>query len=94
VRPWCGHSGASRGQGRSNLKSHRKRIRRELTDLAECGKLAGVHVGAILPSRPANIGYDAHRHRKPCHTGHGVKPFAEKGSLSITRLVQQCPPQR
>jgi DeoR family transcriptional regulator, glycerol-3-phosphate regulon repressor len=36
-------------------------IRRDLTDLAEAGKLERVHGGAILPSGVANIGYEERR---------------------------------
>ncbi len=36
-------------------------IRRDLTDLAESGKLDRVHGGAVLPSGTANIGYDERR---------------------------------
>lgn len=36
-------------------------IRRDLSDLAEAGKLDRVHGGAILPSGVANIGYGARR---------------------------------
>ncbi|WP_296766492.1 DeoR/GlpR family DNA-binding transcription regulator [Sediminimonas sp.] len=36
-------------------------IRRDLTDLAEAGKLERVHGGAILPSGVSNIGYDERR---------------------------------
>ena len=37
-------------------------IRRDLTELAEAGKLERVHGGAILPSGVTNIGYDERRH--------------------------------
>ena len=33
-------------------------IRRDLTDLAETGRLERVHGGAILPSGTVNIGYE------------------------------------
>jgi len=36
-------------------------IRRDLTELAEAGKLERVHGGAILPSGVTNIGYDERR---------------------------------
>ena len=36
-------------------------IRRDLTDLAEAGRLERVHGGAILPSGVTNIGYDERR---------------------------------
>lgn len=36
-------------------------IRRDLTDLAETGRLERVHGGAILPSGVANIGYEERR---------------------------------
>lgn len=36
-------------------------IRRDLTDLAEAGKLERVHGGAVLPSGIANIGYEERR---------------------------------
>ena len=36
-------------------------IRRDLTELAECGKLERVHGGAILPSGTTNIGYQERR---------------------------------
>ncbi|RJL02832.1 DeoR/GlpR transcriptional regulator [Paracoccus aestuarii] len=36
-------------------------IRRDLTDLAEAGRLERVHGGAILPSGVANIGYEERR---------------------------------
>ena len=36
-------------------------IRRDLTDLAEAGKLERVHGGAVLPSGVANIGYEDRR---------------------------------
>lgn len=36
-------------------------IRRDLTDLAEAGRLDRVHGGAVLPSGVANIGYEARR---------------------------------
>jgi DeoR family glycerol-3-phosphate regulon repressor len=36
-------------------------IRRDLTELAEAGKLERVHGGATLPSATANIGYDERR---------------------------------
>ncbi len=36
-------------------------IRRDLTDLAEAGRLERVHGGAVLPSGTANIGYEERR---------------------------------
>ncbi|QFU09538.1 Glycerol-3-phosphate regulon repressor [Rhodobacteraceae bacterium THAF1] len=36
-------------------------IRRDLTDLAEAGRLERVHGGAVLPSGTSNIGYDERR---------------------------------
>lgn len=36
-------------------------IRRDLSDLAEAGKLERVHGGAVLPSGTTNIGYEARR---------------------------------
>ena len=36
-------------------------IRRDLTDLAEAGRLERVHGGAILPSSTSNIGYEERR---------------------------------
>lgn len=36
-------------------------IRRDLTELAEAGRLERVHGGAVLPSGTANIGYDERR---------------------------------
>ncbi|MBV0911080.1 DeoR/GlpR family DNA-binding transcription regulator [Anianabacter salinae] len=36
-------------------------IRRDLTDLADAGKLERVHGGAVLPSGTINIGYEARR---------------------------------
>lgn len=36
-------------------------IRRDLTDLADAGKLERVHGGAVLPSGTTNIGYEARR---------------------------------
>lgn len=37
-------------------------IRRDLSDLAEAGRLERVHGGAVLPSGTHNIGYDERRH--------------------------------
>ena len=37
-------------------------IRRDLTDLAETGRLERVHGGAVLPSGTSNIGYEERRH--------------------------------
>jgi DeoR family glycerol-3-phosphate regulon repressor len=37
-------------------------IRRDLTDLADAGRLERVHGGAVLPSSTANIGYEDRRH--------------------------------
>jgi DeoR family glycerol-3-phosphate regulon repressor len=39
-------------------------IRRDLTDLAEAGRLERVHGGAVLPSGTANIGYEERRSLK------------------------------
>ena len=36
-------------------------IRRDLSDLADAGKLERVHGGAILPSSVSNIGYEMRR---------------------------------
>ncbi|MCA8884352.1 MAG: DeoR/GlpR transcriptional regulator [Rhodobacteraceae bacterium] len=41
-------------------------IRRDLSDLADAGKLERVHGGAILPSGVSNIGYE---HRRGLHEG-------------------------
>ncbi|MBY6091515.1 DeoR/GlpR family DNA-binding transcription regulator [Pseudooceanicola sp. 502str34] len=37
-------------------------IRRDLSDLAESGRLERVHGGAVLPSGTSNIGYEERRH--------------------------------
>lgn len=37
-------------------------IRRDLTELAEAGRLERVHGGAVLPSGTSNIGYEERRH--------------------------------
>ena len=37
------------------------RIRRDLTDLADAGRLERVHGGAVLPSGTTNIGYEDRR---------------------------------
>ena len=53
-------------------------IRRDLTDLAEAGRLERVHGGAILPSGVANIGYEE---RRALH--HDAK-------TAIARACQPC----
>lgn len=40
-------------------------IRRDLTDLAEAGRLERVHGGAVLPSGTRNIGYEERRTLNP-----------------------------
>ncbi|WP_299646710.1 DeoR/GlpR family DNA-binding transcription regulator [uncultured Jannaschia sp.] len=40
-------------------------IRRDLSELAEAGKLERVHGGAVLPSRVINIGYEDRRELNP-----------------------------
>ncbi len=40
-------------------------IRRDLTDLAEAGRLERVHGGAVLPSGTTNIGYEERRSLNP-----------------------------
>lgn len=40
-------------------------IRRDLTDLAEAGRLERVHGGAVLPSGVSNIGYEERRSLNP-----------------------------
>ncbi len=40
-------------------------IRRDLTDLAEAGRLERVHGGAVLPSGTMNIGYEERRNLNP-----------------------------
>lgn len=40
-------------------------IRRDLTDLAEAGRLERVHGGAVLPSNTSNIGYEERRSLNP-----------------------------
>lgn len=40
-------------------------IRRDLTDLAEAGRLERVHGGAVLPSGTTNIGYEERRRLNP-----------------------------
>ncbi|MCT8158506.1 DeoR/GlpR family DNA-binding transcription regulator [Pseudoruegeria sp. SHC-113] len=55
-------------------------IRRDLSDLAEAGKLERVHGGAVLPSGVSNIGYEDRR---------GLNSDAKSG---IARLCAQCIP--
>ncbi len=40
-------------------------IRRDLSELADCGKLERVHGGAVLPSGTSNIGYEERRALNP-----------------------------